>query len=29
LIIAQAIAEEIAVISRDAAFEEYPVRVLW
>jgi PIN domain nuclease of toxin-antitoxin system len=29
LIITQAIAEEIAVISRDAAFEEYSVRVLW
>lgn len=29
LIIAQAIAEEMVVVSQDAAFEEYPVRVLW
>jgi PIN domain nuclease of toxin-antitoxin system len=29
LILAQAIAEELPVISRDDAFEDYPVRVRW
>ena len=29
LILAQAVAEDIPVISRDDAFAEYPVRVIW